>query len=126
MTRDAERPGQQQVNLRSLPHLPIQEVTMLDRLKMGLDHVCVPIYLDDLILLSRSFQEHVKELEKIFKRLRDYKFRINRGKTHFSCLEVRYLFHIISYQGISIDPKKTEAILIMREPVTIKQMQTFM
>ncbi|GBM06077.1 hypothetical protein AVEN_49452-1 [Araneus ventricosus] len=48
-------------------------------------------YLDDIIVLSPTFDQHLQDLETIFLKLKDYKLRANRSKCHFACSRVKYL-----------------------------------
>ncbi|GFU13813.1 uncharacterized protein TNCV_940081 [Trichonephila clavipes] len=48
-------------------------------------------YLDDIIIMSSTFEQHLADLEVVFKRLMDFKLRANREKCQFSCSRVKYL-----------------------------------
>lgn len=62
--------------------------------------------MDDLIVLSPSFDHHYRSLEKVFAYLRKYKLRLNRPKCRFWCTKVKYLGHILDPEGIHTDPEK--------------------
>ena len=68
------------------------------------------IYLDDLIIFSKTFDEHVERLEKIFNRLREVNVKLSRKKCEFFKKKVRYVGHIVSAYGIEPDPQKVEKV----------------
>lgn len=83
---------------------------MMNHLKAGLEGIQILVYLDDIILLSQTFQDHLEDLQRTFSRLRENGLRVHREKSRFACQEVKYLGHRISKEGISMDPLKTSAI----------------
>lgn len=98
---------------------------LMNRFKTSLPDVFLLVYLDDLIVISASFNEHVNDLKKIFDKLNHYKLRLNRDKCVFACQSVRYLGHIISPEGLKPDPDKVNAILSMKPPTNVKQLMGF-
>jgi len=67
------------------------------------------IYLDDIIIVSATFDEHLQHLAEVFRRLRNARLRLNPEKCHFCRSELKYLGHIIDQQGIRTDPEKVKA-----------------
>lgn len=72
--------------------------------------VILVVYLDDLSFFSNSNAEHLYHLEIVFQWCRKYGICINPKKTLFSMDECKLLGHIISKEGICIDPAWVEAI----------------
>ncbi|GFW94999.1 retrovirus-related Pol polyprotein from transposon 297 [Trichonephila clavipes] len=66
--------------------------------------------------MSPTFEQHLADLEAVFKRLMDFKLRANREKCQFSCSRVKYLGLWITPQGIEVDHEKTSAILGIPPP----------
>ena len=66
----------------------------------------VVIYMDDIIVYSRSDREHIKHLEKVFLKCRKYGISLNPRKSNFALEEGKILGHIISKEGIRIDPDR--------------------
>ena len=64
------------------------------------------VFLDDVLLLSRKFQQHIGRLRMVFDKVRQAKLRMNGIKCPFAVREVKYLGHILSGKGISVDPAK--------------------
>ena len=84
------------------------------------------VYLDDIIIYSRDFPTHLKNLEIIFQRLKSNHLLIQLDKTEFLHNKVAYLGHIISDQGISPNPAKLENIKNCPQPNNLKSVQQFL
>ena len=82
-------------------------------------------YLDDLLVYSKTFPEHLANLEKTFQRLREVGVKLQPGKCKFVQPEVGFLGHRLSAKGIGMDPDKITAILDMPVPKTAKAIRTF-
>jgi hypothetical protein len=98
----------------------------MDAILAGLKWKSLLVYLDDLVIFSESFDQHLKDLEEVFDRLRAANLTLNKNKCHFLRDEFQYLGHIVSEEGIRPDPKKVEAILKMRPPKNAKEMRSIM
>ena len=69
------------------------------------------IYLDDLIIFSDSFEQHMERLELILLRLRKCGLKLSGKKCSFLQTKVKYIGHIVSSEGIETDPEKVEKIV---------------
>ena len=67
------------------------------------------VYIDDLIVFSRSLDEHMRNLANVFQRLREVNLKIHPKKTHFLQRTVVFLGYRIHEKGIQVDPRKYEA-----------------
>ncbi|VDL66057.1 unnamed protein product [Nippostrongylus brasiliensis] len=83
-------------------------------------------YLDDVIVTGRTIEEHVANLEALFKRISDYGFRVRIEKCNFLMPQLRYLGTIITAAGRRPDPSKIEAIRKMPHPKDIRQLRSFL
>ena len=68
------------------------------------------IYLDDIIIFSSTFDEHLGHLEAVFKRLQEHNLKLKPSKCEFLRNRVVYLGHVVSEEGIHTDPSKIEAV----------------
>ena len=68
---------------------------------------CV-LYLDDLFVFSDTFEEHLRRLDKVFSRLETHGLKLKGTKYQLFCSSVTHLGHIVSDQGIVVDPSKIE------------------
>ena len=69
------------------------------------------IYLDDLLIMSRTKEEHIIHIRKVFETLRKHRLTIKPSKCHFFKSQIKYLGHIVSANGIAVDPAKIKPIL---------------
>ncbi|GBG91745.1 hypothetical protein CBR_g53559 [Chara braunii] len=76
----------------------------------------VLIYLDDVLVYSRSLEEHVEHLRTVLERLRQTKYKANRDKCEFAQQELEYLGHYVMQQGIRPLADKIEALRVWPEP----------
>ena len=76
----------------------------------------VVVYMDDITVYSRSDKDHIKHLEKVFLKCKRYGISLNPKKSNFALEEGKLLGHIISKDGIKIDPERVSAILKVEEP----------
>ena len=85
----------------------------------------VLIYLDDITVFSHLHEEHLQHLRKTFLKCRRYGISLNTRKSNFSMKEGKLLGHIISKDGIIIDPDRVNAILKVEEPGSKNEVQSF-
>ena len=69
------------------------------------------MYVDDMIAKSKSEEEHIINLRKLFERLRKFKLRLNPAKCTFGVRSGKLLGFIVSQKGIEVDPDKVRVIL---------------
>jgi hypothetical protein len=91
----------------------------------GLINICVVVYLDDMTVYSKNRKDHIQHLTQVFERCRKYIISLNPKKTIFGVEEGKLLGHIISHEGIRIDPKRIKAIAQLPIPHNKKAMQSF-
>ena len=84
------------------------------------------LYLDDIVVFSSTFQQHLERLEVVLQRLRHEGLKAKLSKCSFFQPEVRYLGHIISAEGVSTDPSKVEAVADWKAPTTILELRSFL
>ncbi|WJX23763.1 hypothetical protein P8452_12952 [Trifolium repens] len=89
-------------------------------------HKEIEVYVDDMIAKSRTEEEHVEYLLKLFQRLRKYRLRLNPNKCTFGVRSGKLLGFIISQKGIEVDPDKVKAIREMPAPKTEKKVRGFL
>lgn len=99
---------------------------VMDNVLRDLQNVICLVYLDDIIVFSVSLQEHMVNLERVFKRLRESNFKIQMDKSEFLKLETSYLGHVISKDGIKPNPDKIAAIQKFPIPKTATEIKRFL
>ncbi|GJP53332.1 hypothetical protein CLOM_g12493 [Closterium sp. NIES-68] len=80
---------------------------------------CVIIYLDDILIHSTTREQHLKDLEAVFQRLQQHRLITKGSKCEFLKQELEFLGHVISMEGIQIDPKKLRAIQEWKPPTNL-------
>ena len=83
-------------------------------------------YLDDIIVFSTTFQEHVQRLDTVFSGLKAANLKLRPEKCHFAKQKVMYLGHVISSEGIHPDPGKVAAISNLSAPKDPRQLKHFL
>jgi ribonuclease HI len=86
----------------------------------------VLIYLDDITVFSNSHELHLQHLRKTFLKCRKYGISLNPKKSNFALKEGKLLGHIVSEEGVKIDPKRVEAIRNLSLPRSKKDIQSFL
>ncbi len=92
----------------------------------GLTYETCLIYIDDVIIYSRTFEEHLERLEQTLQRFRDANIKLKPSKCHFGCRQVTFLGHVVSAEGVQPDPQKIEAVKNFPVPRNIKQVRSFL
>ena len=89
----------------------------------GLDFI--KIYLDDILILSNTFEEHIEHIKLAFERVKQYNLKMRMDKCYFAVQKIQYLGHIITPKGIQPSTKKLKDIFEFKQPQTKKEMQSF-
>jgi hypothetical protein len=100
--------------------------TLMDIAFIGERDKFVVIYLDDLTIFSNSDAEHLVHLKQTFEKCRKFGLSLNPKKSHFFMQEGKFLGHIVSKDGIKVDPKRVEDIDTINIPRNKKEMQSFL
>ena len=84
------------------------------------------IYLDDIIVFSETPREHIKRLCGVFQKLASAGLKLKPSKCEFFKKKITYLGHVVSENGIEVDPKKTEAVQKWPVPKTVTDVRIFL
>ena len=71
----------------------------------------VMVFIDDILIYSQSEEEHEDHLRIVLQALRDHKLYAKFRKCEFWLIEVKFLGHVMSASGVSVDPEKVEAVM---------------
>jgi hypothetical protein len=86
----------------------------------------VIVFLDDILMYSKSEEEHEQHLRMVLQVLREHQLYAKLNKCSFYQRQIHYLGHIISEEGIIMDPKKVEAIREWSAPRNVAEVRSFM
>jgi hypothetical protein len=86
----------------------------------------VVVFIDDMLIYSKTEEEHEEHLRLVLKKLREHQLYAKFSKCDFWLEEVSFLGHIITDGGISVDPVKVEDVLKWEPPRTVKEIWSFL
>ena len=109
-----------------LCNAPASFQRLMDLVLTGLQWSQCLVYLDDIIVLGRSFQEHIQNLDSVFQRLRESGLKLKPSKCSFFQKSVQYLGHVISRDGVATDPEKTAKVATWPVPTSRREAQQFL
>ena len=84
------------------------------------------LYLDDVLVFASSYEEHITRLDEVLRRLVEAGLKLNGKKCKFFQTKLTYLGHIVSDQGISVDPDKVEKVRLWPLPQTLEELASFL
>jgi hypothetical protein len=86
----------------------------------------VVIFIDDILIYSENEEEHAEHLRIILSRLREHKLYAKFSKCEFWLKKVPFLGHVLSGEGISVDPTKIQEVLDWKAPTTVHEVRSFL
>lgn len=91
------------------------------------DTVCIP-YLDDIIIFSTTFEEHIKNMRKVLQRLREHGIKLKPRKCKLFERKVTFLGRVVSEEGYRLDPSSIKPVLALRDspPKTVNEVRKLM
>jgi len=84
------------------------------------------IYLDDVLVFSSNFKQHLERIDVIFSKIRDSGLKLSPNKCNLFLPEVSYLGHIVSSAGLKTDPEKIRALKNWPLPMTVTELRKFL
>lgn len=109
-----------------LMNAPVSFQMVMTQVLRGLTWRQCLIYLDNILVSSKTFDDHLSHLEQIFSRLRQAYLKLKSSKCDFAAKEIKYLGYIISKHGVRTDPNKTKAVSSFPVPKTQKDGRSFL
>ena len=99
---------------------------LMDHILAGLHWETCLFYLDDIIVFSSSWEEHLARLRQVFERLRDADLKLGAEKCTFDAKEVSYLGHRVTAEGLLPDSALLAAIRDILPPKTTTEVRSFL
>jgi hypothetical protein len=84
------------------------------------------VFIDDILIYSKNEEEHARHLRIVLTRLREHQLYAKFSKCVFWLEEIRFLGHVLSANGIVVDPSKVKDILEWKPPTTVHQVRSFL
>lgn len=98
----------------------------MDRILKGISGVFCLVYLDDIIIYSRTLEEHKRHIKEVIERLRKNNLKVKLDKCKFAQRRIEYLSHIIEDGTIRPNPEKVVAVEKFPVPTSVKTVQSFL
>ncbi|GBG70772.1 hypothetical protein CBR_g8070 [Chara braunii] len=96
------------------------------RLTHPLINFCVIVYMDDILVFSKTHEYHVEHMEWVLHALKDAGFKVALEKSEFFLSEISFLGYIDTVDGLKPDPRKVAAVQDTPAPVTLTQVRAFL
>lgn len=109
-----------------LTNAPISFQTLMSSVLRDLNWKSVLVYVDDILIFSHTFEDHLMHLKQVFSKLREANLTLQPSKCHFALKQLKFLGHIISRRGVEVDPDKTQAMSDFPRPKSQKQVRSFL
>lgn len=109
-----------------LTNTPATFMTLMNSIFQDCLDKFVLVFIGEILIYSQNEEEHQKHLEIVLQRLREHKLYRKLSKCSFYQKEILYLGHIISAQGMVIDPTKIKAIIDWPVPKNVTEIRSFM
>ena len=108
-----------------LTNAPATFQRLMEKVLAGLQWQICLVYIDDIIIYSQTLEEHLKDLQQIFSRLKQAKLKLKPKKCSLLREKVAFLGHVVSGKGIETDPDKIEAVKKWQQPTNLTELRSF-
>ncbi|KAL3887802.1 hypothetical protein ACJMK2_000195 [Sinanodonta woodiana] len=109
-----------------LSNSPMSFQLTMTRLLQGIAYKHVLCYIDDVLVYSRTLDEHFSHLQEVFDRLRKANLKLKPSKCQFAIKRVKYLGHVISKDGVEVDSDKIKIVSDFPKPKTVRDLRSFL
>ena len=109
-----------------LTNAPAIFMDLMNRIFKPFLDMFVVVFIDDILVYSRSKEAHEGHLRIVLHVLRDEKLYAKFSKCEFWLREVAFLGHVVSGEGVKVDPKKTEAVKNWPRPLSYSDIRSFL
>lgn len=109
-----------------LTNSPATYQRLMEEIIGDLNHNICEIYIDDIIIYSSTYEEHLDRLHQVFSKFREAGMKLSPKKCSFVRNRVQYVGHIVSSDGISTDPEKTRKVAEWPIPTNVDEVRSFL
>ncbi|CAF1350808.1 unnamed protein product [Rotaria sp. Silwood1] len=109
-----------------LSNAPATFQRLMDLILAGIKWQSCLVYIDDIVVFSSTFEQHLKDLSSVFDRLKTAGLTLKASKCDFCRKELKYLGHIITPDGIKPDPGLIDSVKRFPQPTRLKDIQSFL
>ena len=97
----------------------------MDLVLSGLSYITCLAYIDDIIVYSTTFDQHLERLEDVLRRVVDAGLKLKASKCYVFQRKVEFLGHVISGDGIEVQPSKVSAVSDWPTPANLHELRSF-
>ena len=113
-----------------LTNAPAVFQRLMQRVLAGLNPEAGPdfvaVYIDDVLIFSRTIEEHLMHLRAVIQRIREVGLKLKPSKCHFARREVEYLGHVVTPEGLKTNQKLVEAVTMFLAPTDVNGVRRFL
>ncbi|KAA0061624.1 ty3-gypsy retrotransposon protein [Cucumis melo var. makuwa] len=109
-----------------LTNAPAVFMDLMNRVFREFLDTFVIVFIDDILIYSKTEAEHEEHLRMVLQTLRDNKLYAKFSKCEFWLKQVSFLGHVVSKAGVSVDPAKIEAVTSWTRPSTVSKVRSFL
>lgn len=99
---------------------------LIERILQPVLYKSAVVFLDDILIYSLTWEDHVKAVNEVLKLLREAELRINWSKSQFLQERVLFLGYVVGQGELKVNPAKVEAVNSMARPRTLRQLRSFL
>jgi hypothetical protein len=107
-----------------LTNAPAYFMNMMNKVFMDELDKCVVVFIDDILVFSKTAKEHEEHLRIVLGKLRQQQLYAKFSKYEFLMEEVSFLGHMLSAEGVAIDPSKIEAVSKWQSPKPVTEIRS--
>ena len=109
-----------------LTNAPATFMRLMDDVLLPFLDSFIIVYLDDILIFSNSWEEHMGHTQQVLEKLRAHNLQANMETCDFSMHSVSYLGFIIDEHGFKMDPSKIEVLRDWKRPTNIHELRSFL
>jgi hypothetical protein len=109
-----------------LTNAPAYFMNLMNKVFMDELDKFVVVFIDDSLIYSKSAQEHEQHLRVVLEKLRMHKLYAKFSKCEFWLEKVAFLGHILTAEGVAVDPEKVEAVSNWQQPTNVSEIRSFL
>jgi hypothetical protein len=114
------------VMIFGLMNAPVYFMYLMNKVFMEYLDKFVVVFLDDILVYSKTEEEHEEHLRLVLEKLRANRLYDKFSKCEFWLIEVAFLGHVISARGVSVDPGKVKDVLNWKSPTNVSEIRSFL
>jgi hypothetical protein len=109
-----------------LTNAPTTFMRLMDDVLRPFTNSFVVVYLDDILIFNKTWEEHMQNIQQVFSTLRQHKLYSNLKKFPFGMKKVQYLGYIVNTHGVHVDPTNIQVIRDWPTPTTLTDLWSFL